>query len=406
MKLIMENWRRFVLDESTIRTGRIYYYVSPSEMPKYGVDILKAATDDPIEELEDRVFVQARMVGDNRHAFDFFLLPEKSDSTYGLREDVLKANQTRQPTEAMKSAAKIGEYERKVELGRTKIRWLQTRPEELRKENEELLSIKHKFLTEGIGPAGETHVDSTGLVVDLRPATIYVKGRKIEDVVAIDKIKMKNGVGDFGLFDSNGNLVFSISHKALGFERYASMISTMKSLAKKEKSAAVKFIRDVSKEWKRDVFSNQRSTKGYYRLADEPEIASLIVYLIYGEGVRQANSLFVGEMSLEERADGFDLGVADHKGNAIYLNPELPDIEEYLPIFKSRYGSGGSKIAFSEYDQFNLNQAIQAGHLSVSDLDSMKVDYKLGDFGEVKEVSVPVRFYVSPLSRNDGAEEI
>ena len=235
-----------------------------------------------------------------------------------------------------------------------------------------------------------------------------MNGKKIDNVTGIDKISSKNAVGDFALIDSDGNSLFTMSHKALGFERYAALVSTMKSLGRRNKTAASRFVKQSEVKWKSDVFSGKRSSKGYYQLVTDEEIASQLVYLIYGMGASAADSLFIGEISLVQTGENgnFDMGVEQIGQTAVYLRPELPDVEEYLPIFRTRYGSGGSKVGFNANDVVNLNSVIQSGKLTLEDLDKMGVLYEIDEFGAIENVSLPVRYYISPFSRNDGAEDI
>ena len=125
-------------------------------------------------------------------------------------------------------------------------------------------------------------------------------------------------------------------------------------------------------------------------------------------GGSAADSLFIGEISLVQRGENgnFDMGVEQIGQTAVYLRPELPDVEEYLPIFRTRYGSGGSKVGFNANDVVNLNSVIQSGKLTLEDLDKMGVLYEIDEFGAIENVSLPVRYYISPFSRNDGAEDI
>ena len=374
-----------VMTEATIRPSRVYYYVRSDKVPNYIIAALSGIEE---LELEDRLYVTQELVSDDDVRFTFYL----ADSVN--RNDIYIANRTKSPTPSMKGAVDIGTYERKVQLAKTKITWLQTKPPELRAENEHLGLIKEKFNQAGISPES--------------PATIYVNGKKIDNVAGIDKISSKNAVGDFALIDSDGSPLFTMSHKALGFERYAALVSTMKSLGRRNKTAASRFVKQSEVKWKRDVFSGKRSSKGYYQLVTDEEIASQLVYLIYGMGGSAADSLFIGEISLVQRGENgnFDMGVEQIGQTAVYLRPELPDVEEYLPIFRTRYGSGGSKVGFNANDVVNLNSVIQSGKLTLEDLDKMGVLYEIDEFGAIENVSLPVRYYISPFSRNDGAEDI
>lgn len=370
------------LEEATIRASRLFYYVRPDKAPK---SILGKLGDLPEGGLDDRLYVSQTLDGDNG-TFTFFLADKVT------RQDIADANRKKAPTSSMSSAKEIGEYTRKIAVAKTKITWLQTKPEELRAENEHLGIIKEKFLQAGITP--ET------------PATVEVLGQVFKNVGSIDKLSSKTAVGDFGLLDPEGNPLFTISHKAVGFERYAAMVSTIKGLGRKQKIAATRFIKQSESMWKRGVFAGSRSSKGYYQMLVDPSIASQVVYLIYGKGSNMADSLFVGEISLEKKGDGYELDVEPGSGHASFLRPQVPDVEEYLPIFRTRYGSGGSKVGFTADDVTNLNNVIQSGRLSLEDLDSMKVDYTVNELGGVENVSLPVRYYISPFSRNDGGEEI
>lgn len=370
------------LEEATIRASRLFYYVRPDKVPK---SILKSLGELPEDGLEDRIYVSQALNGDSG-TFTFFLADKIT------RQDIADANRKKAPTSSMTSAKEIGEYTRKIEVAKTKITWLQTKPEELRAENEHLGIIKEKFLQAGITP--ET------------PATIEVLGKTFENVGSIDKLTSKTAVGDFGLLSPEGEPLFTISHKAVGFERYAAMVSTIKGLGRKQKVAATRFIRQSESMWKRGIFSGNRSSKGYYQMLADPSIASQVVYLIYGKGSNMADSLFVGEISLKPKGEGYKLDVEPGSGHTSFLRPQVPDVEEYLPIFRTRYGSGGSKVGFTAADITNLNNVIQSGKLTLGDLDSMNVSYSIDEFGGVENVFLPVRYYISPFSRNDGGEEI
>ena len=386
MKQLMENWRKYIegveLDEATVRATRLFYYVRPDKVPKTVLASLKGL---PEENLDDRLYVKQELDGDNG-TFTFFLADKVT------RKDIADANRKKVPTQSMASAKKIGEYTRKIQVAKTKITWLQTKPEELRAENEHLGIIKEKFLQAGITP--ET------------PATIEALGQTIENVGSIDKLSSKTAVGDFGLLDPEGNSLFTISHKAVGFERYAAMVSTIKALGRKQKIAATRFIKQSESAWKRGIFAGERSNQGFYQPLSDESVASQVVYLIYGKGADMADSLFIGELSLKKKGDRFVLGVEQGSGHAAYLRPQLPDVSEYLPIFRTRYGSGGSKVGFTAEDVTNLNNVIQSGRLTLEQLDEMKVQYSLNEFDGVEDVYLPVRYYISPFSRNDGGEEI
>lgn len=386
MKQLMENWRKYVkeveLEEATVRATRLFYYVRPDKVPK---SILASLKELPETELDDRLYVKQELNGDSG-TFTFFLADKVT------RTDIADANRRKSPTESMASAKEVGSYTREIKLSKTKITWLQTKPEELRAENEHLGIIKEKFLQAGITP--ET------------PATIEVLGEVFENVGSIDKLTSKTAVGDFGLLDPEGKPLFTISHKAVGFERYAAMVSTLKSLDRKQKLAATRFLKLAESAWKRGIFAGERSNQGFYQPLSDESVASQVVYLIYGKGANMADSLFIGELSLTKKGDRFVLGLEPGSGHAGYLRPQLPDIPDYLPIFRTRYGSGGSKVGFTADDVTNLNNMIQSGRLTLEKLDEMKVQYSLNEFGGVENVYLPVRYYISPFSRNDGGEEI
>ena len=145
------------LEEATIRASRLFYYVRPDKVPK---SILGKLGDLPENGLDDRLYVSQTLDGDNG-TFTFFLADKVT------RQDIADANRTKRPTSSMSSAKEVGEYTRKIQVAKTKITWLQTKPEELRAENEHLGIIKEKFLQAGITP--ET------------PATIEVLGKTFEN---------------------------------------------------------------------------------------------------------------------------------------------------------------------------------------------------------------------------------
>ena len=280
MKELMENWRKYVerveLEEATVRATRLFYYVRPDKVPKTILASLKGL---PETELDDRLYVKQELSGD-KGTFTFYLADKVT------RKDIADANRKKAPTSSMDGAKEVGTPERLV---KTKITWLQTKPEELRAENEHLGIIKEKFLQAGITP--ET------------PASIEVLGKVIENVGAIDKLTSKTAVGDFGLLDPDGEPLFTISHKAVGFERYAAMVSTLKSLDRKQKLAATRFLKLAESAWKRGIFAGERSNKGFYQPLSDESVASQVVYLIYGKGANMADSLFVGELSLKKKGD-------------------------------------------------------------------------------------------------------
>lgn len=385
--------------EATIRSGRIFYYVSPTKMPK---SILKRIIEvlpeiETEADLEDKLYTEVEFE-DNIATFLFYLADKVT------KKDVLSANKAGQRSASMENARKITSYSRPIDIDKTKITWLLTKPEELRAENEHLGKIKDKFEKAGISKE--------------RPVTIIVKGQEIANVASIDKISDKQAVGDFALFSPEGKSLFTMSHKAQGFERYAALITTLKALAPEDKTYADSFVRQVERLWKDGIISAERSSKGYYQKITSPWAASQVVYLIYGKGTRRADSLFVGEISLDKVSDTiYELSVKPSSGRSgpstVHLYPEIPSEEEYLPIFRTRFGSGGSKVGFDEKDTETINEAIAdpENPLTIEKLKKMKVNFDthqiIGtDDVIIDNISVPVRFYISPFRRNDGAKEL
>ena len=425
MEMISEE-SKIVFDEATIRASRSYYYVRPDKLPKNLINQIiewePQLKDRDVKEitqyLNDKLFVSQGFDADEA-IFKFYF----SDDGV-TRTDIMKANRSKSPTPNMQSAKELGEYKKKVVVEKTKISWLQTKPEELRAENEHLGMIKEKFIQAGITKEN--------------PATILIEGHSeskvVERVSFINKLKSKTAVGDFGLFgpeafdvDEKGNVdysnqkeapLFTMSHKAIGFERYAAMVSTLKRLDSSEKKAAVEFLNKVEQAWKDSVFNMVPSSRGFYQKVDDPGIASEVVYLIYGKSADRADSLYVGEIDLKKTGEqAFKLTVVPVDQATVHVYPEIPNEPEYLPIFKTRYGSGGSKIGFSSEDIAMLNSMVQEGKTTVSDLSKPR---KSGGSGlvlqsekdEITEEEIilgahlPVRFYISPMRRADGAEEI
>lgn len=387
------------LDEATIRSGRTYYYVSPAKMPKkllsYIIDE-KPEISSP-EQLNDRLFTEVDFQGDDA-IFTIYLADNVT------KRDVMEANRTGKRVASMEGATRVTSYTKPVVIDDTKITWLLTKPEELRAENEHLGMIKDKFEQAGINKEN--------------PVTILVKGKKIQNVAGIDKISDKQAVGDFALFSPEGESLFTMSHKAPGFERYAALVSTLKVLSSEDKTYADSFLRQVERAWIDGVLSGNRSATGYFQKITSPSAASQVVYLIYGKGTRKADSLFVGEITLDKKGEGiYELGVRPSSGKSgaatVHMYPEIPTEEEYLPIFRTRFGSGGSKVGFEEADVEALNRAIAdlSNPLTIDKLKEMKVDFRVNsvegtDDFFVDNVSIPVRFYISPLRRSDGGIEL
>ena len=387
------------LEEATIRTGRTYYYVSPSKMPK---SLLRTIIEKYPEitspnDLADRLYTQASFEDDNA-VFTIFLADKVT------KRDVLDANKKGDKVASMQDSVEITKLVKKIEIDKTKITWLLTKPEELRAENEHLGKIKEKFAQAGIN--------------EENPVTIIVKGRKIENVASIDKISDKQAVGDFALFSPEGDSLFTMSHKAPGFERYAALVTTLKALSAEDKTYADSFIRQVETLWKNGVISGERSSKGYFQKITSPSAASQVVYLIYGKGTRRAESLFVGEISLKPSGENtFEMGVEPSSGKSgaavVHMYPDVPSEEEYLPIFRTRFGSGGSKVGFNEDEVEMVNRAIAdpSNPLTIDTLKTLKINFSVEevpgtDSVIVDNLSVPVRFYISPMRRNDGAVEL
>lgn len=395
MDMLLEMVEQSLEEMATIRSNRVFYYVAFAKTPKEIQTQLRAKYPE-IENFEDRIFVKQELNGTDA-IFSFFLAKEQV-----TRNDVYDANKREREVESMKGAEFIMSQTRAVKLEQTKVTWLQVKPEELRAENEELERIKVKFQEAGI--SNET------------PAEITIKGAKLSNVAKIDKMTSKTAVGDFGLFDSEGQLLFSISHKALGFERYAALVSALKTLDDDDKFAADAFVTVAGERWKEGALQGKRSTKGFYDIVDSPSLATQLTHLIYGVTTNKADALFIGNIDLERKNNNsFELSVKPQKtsvgSSAVYLGG-VPVDEQYAPIFKSRFGSGGSKIHFNSAEIQDINEKLAEGVLTLEKLDELGIKYELQtDMIGVEEplvesVFVPVRFYISPQRRTDGAERI
>jgi len=400
------------LSEATVRSSRLFYYVRPDKLPKSIVNKIQqewypaakdVATKSWIRALNDRLFVEQQL-DEDQATFKFYLSVEGPVT----RDDIAAANRKKEAVGNMQSSEYLGDHTQKVQIAKTSISWLQTKPEELRAENEHLGMIKEKFKSAGIG--------------EKTPATIIITGatgnKKIENVASIEKMKSKTAVGDFGLYNPEGELLFSISHKAIGFERYAAMVSTLKSLSAADKVSSTAFIEAAESLWKQGVMGGERSSKGYYEPILDAGVVKEVVYLIYGKTADKADALFIGEISLSDSGENeFKLSVAKQEskaGNsASYIYPEIPKEESYLPIFRSRFGSGGSKVGFTAEEVQKLNEFVkdESNPLSIESLTEMKVSFDTDPVPGTDEVLVdnvflPVRWYISPLRRSDGGEEI
>ena len=138
------------LEEATIRSNRVFYYVAFAKTPKKIQTQLRAKHPE-IENFEDRIFVKQELNGTDA-IFSFFLARDQV-----TRNDVYDANKREREVESMKGAEFIMSQTRAVKLEQTKVTWLQVKPEELRAENEELERIKVKFQEAGI--SNETPTD-------------------------------------------------------------------------------------------------------------------------------------------------------------------------------------------------------------------------------------------------------
>lgn len=399
------------LAEATIRSSRLFYYVRADKLPKSIIKKIQewypktanVESNQLIKSLNNRLFVEQQLEG-NLATFKFYLSVD-GDVT---RDDIAIANRKKERIGEMKEARYLGDYSKEVQVAKTSISWLQTKPEELRAENEHLSIIKEKFKLAGISEES--------------PVTITIKGatgfKTIDNVASIEKMKNKTAVGDFGLYDPEGTLLFSISHKAIGFERYAALISTLKALSEEDKVASTLFINAAEKKWKEGVMGNERSSKGYYEKITDTDVVQETVYLIYGKTADKADALFVGEIDLTKaQNDTFQLSVAPQEstaGNsAAYLYPEIPKEESYMPIFRSRFGSGGSKVGFTPEEIQTINEYIKDENnpLSVESLNEMKIKFDSNPIPGTDEIIIDnvfinVRWYISPMRRNDGGEEI
>jgi hypothetical protein len=419
IKLIMENWRGF-LEEATIRPGREYYYVDVKKAPKRNIinAILQATKLESPEELENKLFCSC-VLSEEQANFTFHFAPEGVSQA-----DITTANKNNAPTESMTNSSEVHTFTRTIEPGRTKISWLQVKKEELRAELIALEKIQKQFIDAGIFPNKEDQEGET--------ATITIKSSQsdstvtLEGVAGIRKTDSKDCVGDFEFFDVDGNTInytagkenkpFLISHKAVGFERYAALKSTLdKIVSAKEIEVATEgpegFIKNIKNAFMEELLAEtpKRSTKPFWSFAED----ETVMYFIYGVTTKKASCVIIGDMALTKNKENkFTLGAEKR----IFIYPEIPEEEEYKPIYRCRYGSGGSKLHAGKEDLLSVNnELLNEGNpqFNLKEIKNLGWGYSLLEPPEgveqaeiLNDLFLPARLYISPFSRNDGGTEL
>ena len=249
MKLIMENWRRFVLKEGTITSDRRFYGIQVKKLARVSrnhpmgflqiFDWLEAAGIDwgseektrqsAVEHLNDKIYVSARNISDSENAaelmeinFDVFWAPEG-----GVTDSLKNANKI---GDIGLDSQKIGDFsidmsDAKWTMKRSDKKWsaLISKGESLNCEMMQLAKLQEELskLKKDLG--AEEDADVPMVVRSTAPKSPHEKKFMIS---SIEKAGRKSHA-DFVFLNSLGEVTFSVSHKCIGFERFSGFRSRM-----------------------------------------------------------------------------------------------------------------------------------------------------------------------------------
>ena len=419
----MENWRGFI-KEATIRPGRTYYYVNVQKAPKKNliVPILQATTLEAPEDLENKLFCSCILTKEHAN-FTFHFTAEGVSQV-----DISTANRNNAPTENMSNSKEVYTFVKPLNPVKTSIAWLQVKKEEIRAELLALKKIQKQFSDAGIFPnEGDKKGQAATVKVQSSQSNLTVA---LEGVAGIRKVDSKDCVGDFEFHDVFGNTInyavgegkqkqnkpFLISHKANGFERFAALKSTLKKIvSSKEIEVATEgpegFIKNAKDVFMEELLTEapKRSRKGFWSFAED----ETVIYFIYGITTKKASCVIVGDMSLTKNGEGEYTLKADDK---VFIYPEVPVDEKYKPIYRCRYGSGGSKFHADKEDLLSANTELhkeEKPQFNLKEIKNLGWGYSLVETPEgveqaeiLNDLFLPVRLYISPFSRNDGGTEL
>ena len=392
------------LQEATIRDHRIIYQLNTKNAPNWIIeniiqsllDVAPGIPEDVRAEIEsnprgflkDRIVFNQNLVTPTQAKFTVLWTPKGYDLT-----SIKSSNKSGKVEGNLKQSVSLFSFTRPYEV-QSKIGWLTTKEEELRCEQAELDSIRAIFKKNGI----KVGSPATIVVVSSQTGTQLT----FRDVIDIVKSPSKTDVADFILIDNAGMPIpdSGISHKCLGFERFAAFKTMMRSLNDTpELKAQVSVIeKKINKRWIDDAINNQEESAYWHtiRHVDLPR-------LLYGTDAKMLAVSAQAGLRLEkitENTFGLSATGAGQGGAELLLFPEVPEADQYQPIVKIRYGAGGSRLYLDGEDINAITHKLASGQ-SVSDRIKLEKD----DMTEppiITSAYIPLRYYIAPKRRSAG----
>jgi hypothetical protein len=392
-----------LLQEATVRDHRIIYQLNSKKAPKWIIkNIIQALLDmapsvpddiraeidaDPRKFLKDRIVFNQNLVTPTQAKFTVVWAPKGYDL-----ENVKDSNKSGMPM-FDNLTIPLFSFSQPYEIEST-VGWLTTKEEELRCEADELASIRNIFKENGIS-------------ID-KPATIVVVSTqtgnqlKFDNVVDIVKSPSKTAVADFILIDNAGQEIpgSGISHKCLGFERFAAFKAMLKSLndTPELKAEILAIEKKINGRWINDTLNNQEESAYWHPIqhVDLPR-------LLYGTDAKMLAVSARGGLRLAKVGDnifGLSATGTGEGGPELLVYPEVPEADQYQPIVKIRYGKGGSKLKLDGEDINAIAHKLASGQ-AVSKRIKMETD-DMTDPPLITSAHIPLRYYIAPKRRAAG----
>lgn len=393
-----------LLQEATIRDHRIIYQLNTKSAPKGiieniiqslldsapGVpdDVLEEINADPRKFLKDRIVFNQTLVTPTEARFTVLWAPKGYDLA-----SVKDSNKSGSVEGSLQSTIPLFSFTQPYEI-QSKVGWLTTKEEELRCEGAELESIRGIFKKNGIGMDNP----ATIIVVSSQTGTQI----KFNDVADIIKSPSKTDVADFILVDSTAKLIpgSGISHKCLGFERFAAFKTMLRSLNDTPdlKEEILMIEKKINKRWIDDTINNQEES-AYWHVINHLDLPRLL----YGTDAKMLAISAQAGLRLEKMSENvFVLSTTGtgQGGAELLIYPEIPESDDYQPIVKIRYGAGGSRLYLDGEDINAITHKLANGE-SVSDRIKLEKD-NMTDPPLITSAYIPLRYYIAPKRRKAG----